>query len=125
MIPHHHHDMQDSSSNDHFKTEDSHNHETEEHKHHQEEKDEDNHNHSFPFHNHTVAADDYSFTRSNNSNVSQNIQKKIVVLFFETFLFDNIDPPNQSINYFVKEPNFITSLFEPGANALRAPPAIV
>lgn len=85
----------------------------------------DEHNHPFPLHHHISATSDFVYARTNL--LESNPLNKITTLFwvsvvFRIDYFEPLDPANNSYRY---KPFLITSLFNPGANALRGPPAIV
>ncbi len=128
MIPHHH----DKNAMDIFfiahHTADEHEHahddEHHHHEHHHHEGKQENkksHKHSFPAHEHTIASDEYRFSRL---TVESEMPKPISSIILCTFLTNHLtDHPPEKGKHNYPEKHFLISLyFLPGAIGLRAPP---
>lgn len=83
------------------------------------------HNHPFPLHHHISATSDFVYARTNLHE--SNPLNKITTIFLVSVVFriNYFEPPDPANNCYRYKPFLITSLFNPGANALRGPPAIV
>ena len=85
----------------------------------------DEHNHPFPLHHHISATSDLVYARINLHG--SNPLNKTSTLFVMLVIFQNdfSEPPDFANNNYENKPFLISSLFNPEANALRGPPAIV
>lgn len=132
VISHHHHDTSAYDYTASLNKADEHEHHDALHHHHDsqeksdDEKDSHNkHNHPFPLHQHVSATNDFDCTRTNPQQTNSNDQS--IKIFGSSSLFHKqyIEPPKLTKLSFEEPPFLITSLFEPGAFALRGPPSIV
>ena len=130
MILHHHHDYLavEISSQSEFDNKHSH-HDGNAHHDHNTVEDErnnplkKNHEHSFPQHFHAFISSDFTFTLINQSISLKNINQPIIIIFSEFEYCDIYSPADFKYDYGNSKFR-ITSLFEPGAIALRGPPTI-
>ena len=132
MIPHHHHDFDldeflsfhnHDEQYSHHKTNDHHHHDVDNQKHKHINDSEKEHNHTFPFHHHISPTNDFDYVRI---RLIRNIVFHFPLLtvlnsFFDTSLSE---PPELDFIRFTDKPFLITTIFEPGAIGLRAPPSI-
>jgi len=129
MILHHHHNYLAVENSSQIEFDDNHSHHdgSDHHSHKPLEDEHDNplkkHDHSFPQHSHTLVSSDFTLTLINQSISSKQFTQTVIIIFSESELCDIYSPPD--IKYDYGNSKFrITSLFEPGAIALRGPPAI-
>lgn len=132
MIPHHHHDFDlDEFSSfhshdeqySHQKTDVQHHHDVDNQKHNHSNDSEKEHNHTFPFHHHISPTNDFDYLRI---ELIRNIVFNLPLLTILDSYFDTSlsEPPELDFIRFTDKPFLITTIFEPGAIGLRAPPSI-
>lgn len=131
-IPHHHHDFElDEFSSfhkydeqySHHKTDDNHNHDVGNQKHNHSNDSEKEHNHTFPFHHHISPTNDFDYLRFGSlRNIVFNLSLFTVLNSFANSSIS--EPPELGFIRFTDKPFFVTTIFEPGAIGLRAPPSI-
>ena len=130
MILHHHHDYLTVENSSQIEFDDNHSHHDgnahHSHKPVEDERDyplKKHHDHSFPQHSHTLVSSDFTFTLITQSILSKQFTQTIIIIFSDSEHCDLYNPPN--IKYDYGDSKFrITSLFKPGAIALRGPPTI-
>lgn len=129
LIAHHHHDVMafDFSTKYEHNHADNHTHDKDNHHNHdsQKEKKDSEHNHPFPFHNHISATNDFNIERTSVLESNSQIRDVALIIYIELFVGEFSKPPNLEGNLYGEPPFLITSLFEPGAIALRGPHSIV
>jgi len=130
IISHHHHDYLavEISSQSEFDDKHSHHGGNANHDHKPVEDEHDNpskkhHEHSFPQHSHASISSDFNFTLLNQSISLKQFNQPIIITFYESGFCDIHCPPDFEYDYGNSKFR-ITSLFEPGAIALRGPPTI-
>ncbi|MGV8830205.1 MAG: hypothetical protein ACWA6U_18005 [Breznakibacter sp.] len=129
MIPHHHHALEEYVVS--FQT-----HNTDHHHHHsddgelfgheedsQDAEKENKHQHNFPFHHHLSSSEDFDYLRI-DLNQKSVATFQVVAIHHSINLLIIVPPPEIDIIPYKEKPFFITSLFDPGATGLRAPPSI-
>ncbi|GAO29661.1 hypothetical protein [Geofilum rubicundum] len=128
MIPHHHHDL-DNSVLSLRSTHPGHHHSSSDfdHLHHGEG----NHHHdsedadasNFPFHQHLSADGDFDYFRI-NFNKDVQVPFSTVAVLSRSSNVRISPPPEMDLIRFSDKPFLITSIFKPGAIGLRAPPSM-
>jgi hypothetical protein len=129
MIPHHHDCDLDEFSSFHAHGEQSAFHKTDHH-HDADHEDHNNSNdtkkekrRSFPFHHHISPTNDYDYLRIKlNTKITVNVTLLLVLnSYSDTSLYKS---PELDFSRFTDKPFHISSIFEPGATGLRAPPSV-
>lgn len=88
-------------------------------------KSENNRKSSFPYHNHFYSDTDFDYTRLNSNNSVSVKQSTTSLAFHASLNNDFTQYPGYTICYYRTKPLLIRSLYQPAANPLRGPPAIV
>jgi hypothetical protein len=128
VFPHHHHDLENSvfshpsnySDHHHSSADFDHLHHGKGNHHHDSE---DANPHKFPFHHHLSADGAFDYIRINfNKEVPANFS--ILADLFSISNAKILPPPEVDLVRFTDKPFLISTIFEPGALGLRAPPSI-
>ena len=90
-----------------------------------ERNSDDEHNHPFPLHHHSLATSDIVYVGTNL--LKSNSPNRISTLLVMSIVFqdDYYKPPCTTSHLYIINRLIVSSLFNPEANALRGPPAIV
>ena len=128
VIPHHHHDLENSdlpvqsnySDHHHSSSDFDHIHHGETNHHHDAE---DTNSRKFPFHHHLSADGDFDYFRI-NFNKDVHVTYSLVADLSSISNAKFSSPPEVDLIRYTNKPFLINTIFEPGALGLRAPPSI-
>jgi hypothetical protein len=128
IIPHNHHDLEEYSVSFQFDIYDHHHHADDtDHQHHGEksfpQEKESKKQHNFPYHQHLSADNGFDYIRIVTKK-GLNVAYSPVAVLFALDSIEIAHPPETGFNRFKVKPFLISTMFEPGAIGLRAPPSI-